>query len=157
MSDKEPYLTHVQNFIISGLSVRTKNDYEFDPQQAKLPKLWEQFYNQDIVKKFQQEQSNLPLFGVYSNYEADFTGSYTVTAGIEMKSKELLPEFNSVTIETGNYLVFENRGPMPQAIIKTWQEVWQYFSSIRPFRRTYITDFEIYKTPEECAVYIGVD
>lgn len=153
---KEPHLTHVQNFIVSGLSVRTKNDNEFNPQNAKLPKLWEQFYNQDIVKKFQQEQKDLPIFGVYSNYDSDFTGSYTVTAGIEMKNKQLLPEFNSITIETGNYLVFENRGPMPQAIIKTWHEIWQYFSSIRQFRRTYLTDFEIYKNPEEFAVYIGI-
>ncbi|WP_019216622.1 GyrI-like domain-containing protein [Legionella tunisiensis] len=156
MSVKEPYLIHVQNFIISGLCIRTKNDNEFDPQSAKLPKLWEQFYNQDIVKKFQREQSDLPIFGVYSNYDSDFTGFYTVTAGIEMKGKQRPPEFNSISIETGNYLIFENRGSMPQAIIKIWQEIWQYFSSTRPLRRTYITDFEIYKNPEECAVYIGV-
>lgn len=154
MSVKEPRLTQVQSFIVSGLSERTRNDDEFEPQTAKLPKLWERFYNQDIVNP--QEQADLPIFGVYSNYDSDVTEFYTVTAGIEIKNNRLLPEFNSITIQAGNYLVFENRGSMPQAIIKTWQEIWQYFSSPIQFRRTYVTDFEMYKNSEECAVYIGI-
>ncbi|KTC86449.1 GyrI-like domain-containing protein [Legionella brunensis] len=151
MSFLEPQLIQIQSFTVVGLNERTKNENEFNPDTAKLPCLWERFHTQHIAN-----HSTPSIFGVYSNYDSDATGFYTVTAGVEMDNNIILPNLSSVTVQSGNYLRFENQGPMPQAIIETWQQIWLYFSSQPQFTRTYDTDFEIYDGPEKCAVHIGI-
>ncbi|HAV0975185.1 TPA: AraC family transcriptional regulator, partial [Legionella pneumophila] len=39
-----PQLTQIQALTVTGISVRTKNEEELNPQKAQLPHLWEQFY-----------------------------------------------------------------------------------------------------------------
>lgn len=144
----KPKLTHVQDFIISGPSIRTNNKNEGDVQTAKIPQLWQEFHAQHSVRK----EPNSFIFGVYSEYESDVNGDYTVTAGIEVHKQDS----SSFVVQKGNYLIFENQGSLPAAIIETWQTIWSYFNLQSQFTRTYLTDFEVYRGPEECAVYIGV-
>ncbi|MFS9452785.1 GyrI-like domain-containing protein, partial [Legionella pneumophila] len=61
-----------------------------------------------------------------------------------------------VIIKAGDYLVFEAAGTNPSEIIKAWQTIWNYFNETSTYQRSYLTDFELYKTPIESAVYIGI-
>ncbi|WP_285578171.1 GyrI-like domain-containing protein [Geothrix limicola] len=150
-----PKLTNVSPFSVTGISVRTINRDEFNPTTAKLPNLWARFYGNGVTGQVPNQAPGSSVFGVYSDYESDATGFYSVTAGMAT-SGPTSSEFTTVSIEEGRYLVFENRGPMPQAVIDTWGIIWAYFENNTEFIRSYTTDFEEYRGPDQIAIHIGV-
>ncbi|MHA6575455.1 GyrI-like domain-containing protein [Pseudomonas yamanorum] len=77
----EPKTTRVSGFFVSGLAVRTMNCDELNQKTAKTPGLWVQFFSGGIADKTPDRLPDTPIFGVYSTYESDATGSYNVTAG----------------------------------------------------------------------------
>lgn len=156
MNDKAPKVVNVDEFRVAGLNVRTNNRDEMDPKTAKLPGLWTQFNAEKIASKIPHQLTSTPIFGVYSNYETDETGHYTVTAGIKVEKMELPQELTTITVVAGNYLVFENKGPIPQVVIATWQHIWSYFETNLYYTRHFKTDFEMYGEDGTFAVYIGI-
>jgi len=71
-----------------------------------------------------------------------------------MKNEEL----ETVTLYEGNYLCFEAKGEMPQAVIETWGEIWAYFSGDNcSEKRVFKTDFELYLGQDKAEIYIGVE
>ncbi|KTC98370.1 GyrI-like domain-containing protein [Legionella erythra] len=152
MTPVTPTLQTIDAFQIIGLSVRTDNASEFNSSTAKLPTLWQQLHQQPWVKA-----THDGIYGVYSDYESDVNGAYTVTAGLALSDNPSPdPSLGVITVPGGPYLVFTSQGTMPEAIINAWQSVWAYFSSNTEYRRTYRVDFEHYLGPLTCAVYIGV-
>lgn len=142
-----PVVNHVEGFIVSGVSVRTQNSDEFNEKSAKIPALWQQFYTSELA-------TNANIFGVYSNYASDANGQYTVTVGVE--SEQVQSQWSSVTIQEGNYLVFQGKGPMPATVIDTWKRVWEFFETPTEHRRNFISDFEAYNGSEQVTIYIGL-
>ncbi|CAM3127806.1 Transcription activator, effector binding [Legionella steigerwaltii] len=151
MIHSTPQLIKVDAFTVMGLSERTKNSNEFNSETARLPGLWQRFYASKISIK-----PSSPIYGVYSAYEADHNGFYTVTAGIATHDLEITDDFSRVSIKEGDYLIFKNSGPIPKAIIEIWQAIWHYFDTQSTVSRAYETDFEVYMGQEQCAVYIGI-
>jgi predicted transcriptional regulator YdeE len=143
-----PTVQYVESFIVTGLSVRTQNSDEFNEKTAKLPSLWQQFYTSELA-------TNANIFGVYSNYDSDANGPYTVTVGVE--SDYAQAQFSSVTIQSGNYLVFQGTGEMPATVVETWKRVWAFFETNTEPRRNFISDFEAYSGPDQIAIYIGLE
>jgi predicted transcriptional regulator YdeE len=143
-----PRVKYVESFIVTGFSVRTQNNDEFNENTAKLPSLWQNFYTSELA-------ANANIFGVYSNYDSDANGPYTVTAGVA-SFPESTP-LSSVTIQTGNYLVFQGSGPMPAIVVATWKRVWEFFETNTEYRRHFISDFEAYSGSDEVAIYIGLE
>jgi predicted transcriptional regulator YdeE len=90
MSSTPPTLKYVERFTVTGFHVRTKNSDEFNEKTAKLPSLWQQFYASDLA-------ANANVFSVYSDYESDANGMYTVTVGVTDDAKS--PKFSTVEIE----------------------------------------------------------
>jgi predicted transcriptional regulator YdeE len=150
----EPELVSVQPFTVAGLSVRTANHDEADPSLAKLPELWGRFYGQQVLDKIPNRQTDPLVYGVYSDYESDASGLYTVTAGVRVSAS--VPEYNSVTVRGGQYLVFENHGAMPQAVIDGWGAVWRHFLQSQKYKRLFTTDYEEYRGPDRVAIFISV-
>jgi len=143
----EPTLKHIESINIYGFSTCTKNRDEFDEKTAKIPAMWQAFYASPLAKQTE-------IYGIYSNYESDANGFYTVTAGVsDAQSKTGL---NEMIIQSGSYLVFENEGPMPEIVIKTWQQIWEYFTYTTSYQRKFLTDFELYTSKDKVAVYIGI-
>lgn len=147
MSSESPVMKYVEAMVVTGLRIRTKNSDEFDEKTAKLSHLWQEFHASGLA-------SDAAVFGVYSEYESDANGLYTVTAGV--KSAAPMAGFSAVTIEAGNYLVFEGQGVMPVTVIETWKRVWDYFAEANKPARKFISDFEVYNGADKVAVYIGV-
>jgi len=144
MSAQNPLIKQIDGFTVTGLMVRTKNSDEFNPETAKLSKLWQQFFTSN-------PPTNTTIYGVYSDYESDASGSYKVTVGPLESAKS-----KAVKVNSGKYLVFQGKGAMPQTVIETWKQVWDYFSEENSSQRCYLTDFEEYKNGDEVAIYIGV-
>ena len=154
ISSIHPVLKHMDSFTVRGFRVRTQNSDEFNRETAKLPNLWQQFYSSHLVTK-------TPIFGVYSDYESDANGLYTVTAGIvnegiandENKNSS---ELSAIKTTSGDYLIFHSKGAMPLTAIETWKRVWDYFTEDSTYQRCFMTDFETYSNSDEVAIYIGV-
>jgi len=133
-----------EGFSVKGPSVRTTNKAEMC-SAGKISDLWGQFYVSNT-------DHNTSICGVYSDYESDANGEFTVTAG----TKVIDGANESILIKAGTYLVFPANGPMPVAIIDAWKTVWEYFSNNQSYVRAYETDFEEYSGPESAAIYIGI-
>lgn len=143
-----PTVRQVESFIVTGFSVRTQNKDEFNEKTAKLPNLWQQFYASRLA-------TNANIYGVYSSYDSDANGFYTVTAGVE--STDVQTESSAVTIQAGNYLIFQDTGPMPAIVVETWKRVWKFFEKNTKYRRNFISDFEAYSSSFQVEIYIGLE
>lgn len=153
MSLLKPELVQVDGFSVIGIQTRTKNVDELNPNTAKLHQLWEKFFKMEMPNY----NPASPIYGVYSDYVSDCNDYYTVTASVELNADKVADnQFNAVNVKSGNYLVFKNSGPIPQAIYEAWEAIWAYFKSNPDVVRTYDTDFELCAEPEKCAIYIGV-
>jgi predicted transcriptional regulator YdeE len=128
------------------------------PETARLGALWGRFFQEGIAGQVADQVPGSPVYGVYSDYESDVNGPYTVTAGVQIAPKATGgDELTHVDVVGGEYLVFEGKGPMPQVVIDTWLEVWDYFSQATEFKRAYTTDFELYKGTDEIAIHVSVN
>ena len=140
---------------IFGISVRTINANEMNPETAKIGKTWQKFDSEVSVNY----QGGERVYGVYYNYESDANGEFTVLAGTEENNNSL----EKVTIPQGKYLVFEGKAETSddngrvQAVIGTWGKVWSYFGSDQSeHKRAYKTDFEFYKNQTDISIYISI-
>lgn len=149
-----PTLVHVNSFIISGTKTRTNNQLEMVPSQSKLSHLWGSFLRENIKDQIPNQVKNSPVYGVYTNYQSDYTGDYDVIAGVKTTSSDV-GSFSSVNIAEGNYLLFEKKGTMPQVVMEIWLDVWNYFNEPQSVVRLYTADFEVYKE-DGLALYIAV-
>ncbi|GAA6171682.1 GyrI-like domain-containing protein [Colwellia sp. KU-HH00111] len=138
---------------ISGFSIRTDNATEMDPQTGQIAKLWQTFDKTVPVDYKNGER----IYGVYSDYESDHTGKFTVLAGFDGNDSSSQSQLESITIPEGKYLVFSHKGDMPQIAIDAWTEVWHYFSQTNTeYKRRFSIDFEFYPNGNEIEVHIAI-
>ncbi|CNH77112.1 GyrI-like domain-containing protein [Yersinia pekkanenii] len=139
---------------VAGLTVRTKNSDEFNPETAKISGLWTTFLAGNIEDEITGRVPDSPVVAVYSNYESDMKGYYDVTAGVIVDKGN--PDYNNVIIAAGKYLMFEAKGSMPSALIQAWGDVWRFFEKHQEIKRSYLSDFEQYCGAEEVQIHIGI-
>jgi len=149
-------IEEIEEKIIYGISTRTKNSNEMNPETAKIYKIWQKFDSTVEVNYKDGER----VYGVYYKYESDANGEFDVLAGYETSNDKL----DSIKIEKGKYLVFNktfeenNNNLRIQAIIETWGKIWEYFSDENSqYKRVYKTDFEYYKGQNEIEIYISIE
>ncbi|MCT6903810.1 MAG: effector binding domain-containing protein, partial [Lactobacillus sp.] len=144
---KEPKVVELTAFNIVGISTQTSNANEIT-EHAKIPQLWADFYQQNIAGQI-AERKNGHVFGLYSDYETDVNGNYTLTLGVEVNNDDIPTDLVVKMIPAAKYLVFtSDKGTMPEVVIQTWQEIWAWFANSK-VERTYTGDFELYD--ERCA------
>ena len=141
----------IESKTVYGLKVRTSNSNEQELTTAKIGDLWKVFYKRIFMNIEQPSMA----YGVYTNYESDYNGEYDIVAAVESPADK--SELSIVDLQAGNYLLFENQGQMPDAIIEAWQEIWAYFSDKDcEHTRAYQTDFETYTDDKSVKIYIGI-
>jgi predicted transcriptional regulator YdeE len=148
----QPQLQHLDAFRVAGLTARTCNRDEKDPQMARIGNLWGRFFDERIYERTPHRMSDMRLFSVYSAYEADAHGAFDITTGVAVSDGP-----SAVRIEDGDYLVFTGQGQMPQMVLDVWKTIWQYFGEHPELRRRYRSDFEAYSGPEQVAIHVGVE
>jgi predicted transcriptional regulator YdeE len=141
----------VKSFNVHGIEISTTNQAEMESSTAKIPGLWASFYKDHYGKTL----IGTPVYGVYTNYESDVNGRYSVVAGVKSTLAET--KYKEVRVEGGEYLVFEKEGESPASVIAAWQDVWKYFAVPNSeYKRSYTTDFEVYESPTKVAVCIAI-
>lgn len=127
-----------QKFSVIGIAVRTTN--QNGQSAGDLEVLWGKFWNEEIQKQI-PDKINDDIYAVYTDYESDHTGPYTAIIGLKVSTLENIPDgFTGKTIETADYEKFISKGKMPEAVVKTWHEIWQN----KNLNRTYKADFTIH-------------
>lgn len=146
-------VTLVEN-CVAGLSVRTNNASEMQPQTAKIGELHQRFAQQVSVAY----EKGASLYGVYYQYEKDYTGDFNVLVGADPDLVLSETELEQVILPAGEYLVFSGEGEMPQVVIDVWGEIWRYFNSEScVHQRTYTVDFECYSSERSVDIYIAIE
>ena len=141
---------------VIGIECRTSNATEDGPQD--IPRLWGQFYSEDIINKIPNKASN-DVIALYCDYEGDYTRPYSLVIGCPVTSLDNIPEGMVLkTIPTGSYAIFNAVGEYPTSLIETWGTIWQ-----TDLKRTYTGDFEFYGekfttgSPKEVEISIAIE
>ncbi|MEN3339634.1 MAG: hypothetical protein V7647_3310 [Acidobacteriota bacterium] len=148
----------VPSSTVIGVTARTTNRAEADPSTARIPALWRRFF--EIEPAIPNRTDPNVVIAAYTAYESDHTGEYSLVVGAEVNSPAEVPEgLVRVILPSARYLVFTAEGAMPDALIRTWMDIWRYFSEAALHRRAYTTDFERYdkRQPARADVYVAID
>ena len=140
---------------VVGFAIRTTNADEMDSARAKLPTLWQRA---GAPGAFAHVPGRLDenLYAVLTDYESDHNGAYTQIVGIGVRTVPRIPEaMVAVRVPAAQALRLEARGPMPQAVIEAWQQVWKHTESGGTPSRAFTTDLEVHH-PNGADLYVAV-
>lgn len=121
--------------IIKGKKIRTNNN-----KIEEIIQLWSQV---------PQMQLSGEIYAVYSNYTSNFKEDYDLLIGNERAN---FPEKS--TIQAGNYIEITVADGTPEKVGEAWQRIWKDIELDN--RRSYLTDFEYYKTDGSVSIYLSV-
>ena len=144
--------TRIKKLMISGISITTNNKNEMNEETAKIAGLWDDYSENNVYSGTHDKANNSSMYGVYSNYTSDVNGDYDVTVGVEVTKNK-----KAIVIEDEKYLVFKKEGELPQVVIDTWKEIWDYFENNDEYKRKYSIDFEHYTKEDEIEIYISIE
>ncbi|GAC1662966.1 MAG: GyrI-like domain-containing protein [Ktedonobacteraceae bacterium] len=142
---------------IAGVTARTSNTAEANPETAKIPALWQRFFQ--IADRIPHRVNPNIIFGAYTGYENDYHGQYSLIVSAEADGSNAMPEgVVEATLPAGKYMLFVAEGQMPQALIETWGKIWKYFSEEGEHARAYTTDYERHdmNSQSKVEVYIAI-
>ncbi|MFC6079997.1 GyrI-like domain-containing protein [Sphaerisporangium aureirubrum] len=130
--------------LVIGYAVRTDNADEADPSRAKLPGLWARAGAPGAFAHIPGRVDE-NLYAVLFDYEGEHQGAYTQVVGAAVRTAARLPEgMVAVRVPSVPSLKVEAHGPMPQALIEAWQEVWRHTEAGSVPPRAFTTDLEIH-------------
>lgn len=131
--------TEIEDFKIIGIAIQTTN--ENGQAEEDLGGLWGLFYKENISAAIPNKASE-DVYSLFTDYESDYTGTYTAIIGHKVRSLDSVPEgFTGREFKGGKYIPFKAKGTMPQAIVDSWKEIW---SRDKELKRRYTVDFEVY-------------
>jgi len=151
--EAHPHVTELPAFDVIGLTTSTSNDDEFSGNGTIGP-LWAQFMGgaaKAIPNTFDET-----IFSLYTHYESDHNGTYTVILGKAVKPETPPPAGMILKhIPAATYLVFPAESRAPEAIVAAWQSVYCYFDEAGTPKRAFTVDFERY-SENEVGLFIAI-
>lgn len=138
---------------VVGIGARTNN---CSPDMGMvIGGLWNRFYSEGIYEAI-PNKANEKALGIYTDYEEDENGDYTVMVAYEVTEAVTKTDKLEVrTIPSGKYAKFVVEGYMQEVVASFWQELWQM-----ELPRSYVCDFEEYQNGDmehaEIHIYISL-
>ena len=74
-------ITSLLAFNLIGIATQTTNMQEMQPAMSKIPMLWQTFFSTSVSEKIPNKSNTNKIYAVYTNYESDYTGKYTLIIG----------------------------------------------------------------------------
>ncbi|GGP10953.1 GyrI-like domain-containing protein [Oceanobacillus neutriphilus] len=93
---------------------------------------------------------NENVYGLYHEYESDYTGYYTLCVAIEDPNESTI-----VIPKEIKYEIFKVNTNDEQGIFNTWNEIWKKEEEGH-LKRAYTFDFEKYYPDGEIDIYIAI-
>ena len=114
------------------LSEKRLNNFKYPDIAEKIQKLW-----YDTSVKIPKDKE-LNKYAVYSEYESDYKGDYTLFIGVDK-----IDSHKEIIIEEENYKIFSVDTSSPHGIIMAWQKIWE-MEEQGLLNRAYTVDYEKY-------------
>ena len=129
-----------------GLTTRTNNKNEMNPQTSKIGALIGDYYAKNIPEKIMHRKNPGVMLSVYTEYESDEHGDYTYFVGEVVTAFANIPaDCRQLIIPASNYQKFTTlSGKMPDVVIDAWMKIWTMSTDDFGGNRAYIADFELY-------------
>jgi predicted transcriptional regulator YdeE len=142
-------------FNVMGIEARTTNEREMNGQ-GSIGTLWARFYAEKVGTRIPNRADESTVV-VYTDYESDENGAYTVVIGAQVLSVDPIPAgMTWRSVPAGRYAVFEaNEGPVAETVMEAWRRVWIELPASGS-RRTYRADVEVYEGSAPPKLYIGI-
>jgi predicted transcriptional regulator YdeE len=139
-------IVNKQEIKLVGLTARTNNQNEMNPQTSKIGELASRFWSQNIAGQIANRKNPQVTLSIYTEYDSNEHGDYTYFIGEEVDSFEnVSADFKKLTIPAAKYQKFTTpEGKMPEVVINAWQQIWKMSSGDFGGDRAYVADFEIY-------------
>lgn len=137
---------HKNSMKVIGIETRTTNKDETGNETAKIPLLWQRFFQENITEKILNKVPSGHILAVYTEYESDEHGPYTLLIGCEVSSIEAIPQgMAAKVLPESTYALFTTQtGPVTTVISQAWKEIWQLQPSQLGGTRRYSADFEVH-------------
>lgn len=154
-----PKFVYLEEKKIAGIGCRTSNQLEASGK-GSIPKLWSEFYSGQVGNSIPNKMNEC-IIGVYTNYETDVNGMYTMMIGSEVHTEREAPSnLVHATLPASKYAVFTSeKGHVADVVPKAWAFVWEWFQQSN-IERAYKGDFELYDErsvdPENAVVEIYI-
>ena len=140
---------HIQSqpaFAVIGMACRADND-----RPETVGAFWQRLFAEGIWDRIPNKADDR-IISLYTDFETDHTGAYTLLIGARVTDVDTVPEdMVAIQVPPARYAVFTSTGPMPDALLATWQRVWD-----SGLVRAYTTDFDVYPEPPATAESDGV-
>ena len=149
---------------MAGISVRTNNIIEREGD-GKISGLWERFFEERVSQKIKGAIDPGTILAVYSDYQKDSQGDYTLTIGHEVPADFSDDKvFNFVHVPASDYKVFSSEsGKVPEIVINLWQKIWSWERVEKVQKRSFMHDLEVYghgaidQENAQMDIYIGLE
>ncbi|WP_160031769.1 GyrI-like domain-containing protein [Paenibacillus sp. An7] len=130
-----------REFRFLGMAAKTNNQAEFKGEGV-IPSLWSNFYANNVLERI-PNKTNSSIIALYTKYESDETGGYTIALGTEIVEGHAVPSgLEEWVVPESKYVVFTTRiGPVQEVVVETWQEIWEWS---KYNERAFQFDFELY-------------
>ena len=140
-----PRIVEQPEITVVGIDARTNNRAE-TAGEGSIGELWARFWAEKLGERIPNRVGPDVVLAVYSDYESDEHGDYTVTIGCPVASGDSPPEgMVARTIPAARYAVITSRqGRMPDVVVETWERVWAASPQDLGGRRAYTADFELH-------------
>jgi predicted transcriptional regulator YdeE len=117
-----------------------------------IPALWDRFRADTTVPRIPDRVNNGATVAVYTEYESDYTGAYTMLVGYEVTADAEVPAgVRVIEVPPQKYAVILAQGKLPEAVQQAWQWVWA-----STLDRAYTADFDEYLGPEDVRVHVAI-
>jgi predicted transcriptional regulator YdeE len=135
--------------------------------------LWGTYFQSPLSSEPGLQNGHL-LYALYTDYESDASGEYTVVIGHECAAgkpesvvrqnaagvPESVRNLQVATVPKARYMVFETpKGPFHETVPQAWRDIWAYYGQ-SSVKRAYTGDFELYDftqgDPEDMVVRIYI-
>ncbi len=154
-------MVELDAFHVVGIQARTSFEREKMPGGA-IPALWGRVMSEGLIARI-PNRSESEIIALYTDYESDEYGAYTLVVGAKVSSIADLPDgMVAKYVPSSRYAVFQSaRGPVQKIVIDTWKRIWRE-PDTPVYERSYRADFEVYgasaadPSDSRIEIYIGM-
>lgn len=127
-----------------GVATRTTNADEMSGN-GRLAVLWDSYFASGMAERAQVNNAHL-IYALYTDYERDASGAYTVVIGHERGDgqAEVPDGLTPAAIPESMFICFRTKkGPVYEVVAEAWSNIWAFFEQ-STIERAYTGDYELY-------------
>lgn len=135
--------THHDALKLIGVTLRTSHARA----HIDIPAFWATTMKRGILQEL-AEATHAPIYAIYTDYESDWTGAYTMMLAVAQSTTPAESEgLRYLELPARSWHQSDELEDSPETVFKAWQYIWQTWPARH--ERLYEADIEVHHfTPE---------